>query len=105
MKKGRSWSGRERHCMYLHLGTDEGGGLRRFANVSAISGMDYPEDGRSLCLVDWDQDGDLDFWISNRTAPQLRFLRNDATRAGRFLGLWLGEERETVMPSVLVSRW
>ncbi len=75
--------------MYLHLGTDEGGGLRRFANVSAISGMDYPEDGRSLCLVDWDQDGDLDFWISNRTAPQLRFLRNDATRAGRFLGLRL----------------
>ena len=89
MKRGRSWSGRERHCMYLHLGTNENGRVERFANVSAISGMDYPEDGRSLCLVDWDHDGDLDFWISNRTAPQLRFLRNDAPRAGRFLGLRL----------------
>ena len=89
MKRGRSWSGRERHCMYLHLGTNETGRVERFANVSAISGMDYPEDGRSLCLVDWDHDGDLDFWISNRTAPQLRFLRNDAPRAGRFLGLRL----------------
>ena len=75
--------------MYLHLGTNDKGKVKRFANVSAISGMDYPEDGRSLCLVDWDHDGDLDFWISNRTAPQLRFLRNDAPRAGRFLGLRL----------------
>jgi len=75
--------------MYLHLGADDEGGVKRFANVSAISGMDYPEDGRSLCLVDWDHDGDLDFWISNRTAPQLRFLRNDAPRAGRFLSLRL----------------
>ena len=89
MKRGRSWSGRERHCMYLHLGANDKGRMKRFANVSAISGMDYPEDGRSLCLVDWDHDGDLDFWISNRTAPQLRFLRNDAPRAGRFVGLRL----------------
>ena len=45
--------------MYLHLGANDKGRIHRFANVSAISGMDYPEDGRSLCLVDWDHDGDL----------------------------------------------
>lgn len=78
MKRGRSWSGRERHCAYLNLGAQDGT-LSRFANVSALSGMDFPEDGRALCLTDWDHDGDLDFWISNRTAPQLRFLQNQTT--------------------------
>ena len=26
--------------------------------------------------VDWDQDGDLDLWTSNRNAPRLRFMQN-----------------------------
>lgn len=89
MKRGRSWSGRERHCVYLNLGKGKAGRLSRFANVSVVSGIDYPEDGRALCLADWDHDGDLDFWLSNRTAPQLRFLRNDTPRGGRFLALRL----------------
>ena len=28
-------------------------------------------------LADWDFDGDLDLWITNRTAPRVRFLRNN----------------------------
>ena len=63
--------------------------MARFANVSAVSGIDFPEDGRALCLVDWDHDGDLDFWLSNRTAPQLRFLRNDNAGGNHYLGLRL----------------
>ena len=89
MKRGRSWSGRERHCAYLNLGSKEDGQLRRFANVSAVSGIDFPEDGRALCLTDWDHDGDLDFWISNRSAPQLRFLRNSGTKGNHFVSLKL----------------
>ena len=89
MKRGRSWSGRERHCAYLNLGMDEEGTLPRFANISALSGIDFPEDGRALCLTDWDHDGDLDFWISNRTAPQLRFLRNDLASEHHFVALKL----------------
>jgi tetratricopeptide (TPR) repeat protein len=89
MKRGRSWSGRERHCAYLNLGMDEEGTLPRFANISALSGIDFPEDGRALCLTDWDHDGDLDFWISNRTAPQLRFLRNDLASGHHFVALKL----------------
>ena len=89
MKRGRSWSGRERHCAYLNLGKGADGKLARFANVSAVAGFDYPEDGRALCLTDWDHDGDLDFWLSNRTSPQLRFLRNDATKGNHFLALRL----------------
>lgn len=89
MKRGRSWSGRERNCAYLNLGTDKEGQLTRFANVSVVSGIDFPEDGRALCLTDWDHDGDLDFWISNRTAPQLRFLRNDNPGGHHFVALKL----------------
>ena len=70
MHQGKSWSGRERHCGYLNLGDG------RFANVSAIGGLDTLDDGRSMASTDWDGDGDLDVWLRNRTGPQLRFLRN-----------------------------
>ena len=64
---------KERNCCYLNLGDR----ATAFANISAATGVDFPDDGRSLVTVDWDQDGDLDIWLSNRNAPRLRFLRND----------------------------
>ena len=77
LRQGRSFSGLERNCIFLNTnGSAESGG--RFANISAVSGADFPDDGRALAHVDWDHDGDLDMWISNRNAPRLRFLRNDA---------------------------
>ena len=48
----------------------------RFANVSAVSGLDFPDDGRCVVVVDWDHDGDLDLWMRNRTAPKLRLMIN-----------------------------
>ena len=71
LKQGRSWSGYERNCAFLNVNG------RRFANQSAVSGLDFLDDGRGLAVTDWDHDGDLDLWISNRNAPRLRFLRND----------------------------
>ncbi|MFN0130691.1 MAG: tetratricopeptide repeat protein [Verrucomicrobiales bacterium] len=77
MNSGRSFSGHERNCAFLNTGTlAEARG--RFANVSAVSGLDFDDDARALAAIDWDHDGDLDLWISNRNAPRLRFLRNDA---------------------------
>ena len=73
LQQGRSFSGRERNCCYLNLGDR----ATAFANVSSAMGLDFPDDGRGLVTVDWDQDGDLDVWLSNRNAPRLRFLRND----------------------------
>ena len=81
--KGSSWSGHERHCAFLNTG----GG--RFANVSAVSGFDFADDGRGVAYTDWDLDGDLDLWISNRTAPRVRYLRNDTTGDHHFLALRL----------------
>ena len=82
VRRGHSFSGRERNCVYLNIGDG------RFADVSGVSGIDFPDDARAVCRVDWDRDGDVDLWISNRNGPQLRLLRNDIRDASdslRFL--------------------
>ena len=88
MNRGGSLSGRERHCVFLNLGA-AGGGTPQFANLSAGSGLDLPDDGRAIALTDWDGDGDVDLWISNRNAPRLRFMRNDTPAGNHFLSLRL----------------
>ena len=72
LREGRSFSGNERNCAYLNC--------RRapFANVSAATGLDFPDDGRGIAVSDWDQDGDLDLWIRNRTGPRLRLMLNQS---------------------------
>ena len=84
--QGRSFSGRERHCCFLNT-EGQGGAAGKWANVSAVSGLDFPDDGRAVGIVDWDRDGDLDAWISNRNAPRLRFLRNNLQSSHRFLSI------------------
>ena len=70
LRSGQPFSGRERHCCFLNT---HGG---HFANISAISGLDMPDDGRAIGVVDWDHDGRLDLWLTNRTGPQVRLFRN-----------------------------
>jgi tetratricopeptide (TPR) repeat protein/peroxiredoxin len=81
--QGHSWSGRERDCCFLNTGGP------RFANISGSSGLDYPDDGRGLARCDWDFDGRVDFWVTNRTGPRVRFLKNRTDGRGRFLALRL----------------
>lgn len=83
VRGGKSFSGRERNMCFLNTG-----GVR-FADVSAIAGLDYPDDARAACLADWDRDGDLDLWVANRGGPQVRLLRNDAPGTSHFLALRL----------------
>ncbi len=70
IRDGASFSGSERHGAFLNTGGEY------FADISAISGFGLPTDGRGMALSDWDQDGDLDIWTSNRTAPRLQFFQN-----------------------------
>ena len=70
IRDGASFSGRERHCAFLNTGQGS------FADISALSGFGMPSDGRGLAVTDWDHDGDLDLWLSNRSAPRLQFLQN-----------------------------
>ncbi|MEE8523100.1 MAG: tetratricopeptide repeat protein [Thermoanaerobaculia bacterium] len=89
---GRPFSGHERHCAFLNLGTggrDSPYAELSFADVSATSGLDFDDDGRAVAAVDWDFDGDLDLWIANRTAPKVRFLRNDLPPGDRFVAVML----------------
>jgi peroxiredoxin/Flp pilus assembly protein TadD len=71
LAKGHSMSGRERDCCFLNIGT------LPFANVSSVTALDFPDDSRGLGLVDWDHDGDQDLWMTCRTAPRVRLLRNE----------------------------
>ncbi len=83
IRDGRSFSGRERHCCFLNI---DG---RRFADISTISGLNLADDGRAAAQVDWDQDGDLDLWVSNRNGPQVRFLRNEVPTNHHYLSVRL----------------
>ena len=71
VRSGSSWSGYERNCCFLNTGG-------QFVSASHVSGLDHADDGRGLAVTDWDQDGDLDLWFRNRTAPAaaLPFLQS-----------------------------
>ena len=77
IESGRSFSGNERNCVFINTGRSiKSGG--KFADISFSSGLDYEDDARSVVPVDWDHDGDMDMFISNRNAPRIRFLRNES---------------------------
>ncbi len=71
LREGGSLSGHERNCAFLNCQGPP------FANVSAVTGLDFPDDGRAVAVTDWDHDGDVDVWLSNRTGPRLRLMRNE----------------------------
>lgn len=76
LMRGEPFSGHERNCLFLNTGG------ARWATASHAGGFDADDDGRGVALTDWDGDGDLDVWTTNRTAPLARFFRNDtAARA------------------------
>ena len=77
IRSGGSFSGRERKVAYRNLGNG------KFADVSFLSGLDFDSDGRAFATLDLDGDGALDLLLKNRTAPQVRVMRN--TLGGRSL--------------------
>ena len=98
MRQGRSWSGRERNCAFLN--TRDG----RFATVSATTAFDFLDDARAVAVTDWDQDGDLDLWVSNRNAPRLRFLRNQSPASDRWIALLLEGDGERTNRDAIGAR-
>ncbi len=66
-----SLSGHERNVLYRNQGDGT------FADLSAVAGLDFPQDGRAFVTFDFDRDGDVDILQNNRNSPQLRLLRND----------------------------
>jgi len=70
IRGGASFSGRERNCAFLNVGGET------FADASAALGLDLEEDSRGMAVCDWDHDGDIDLWLTNRTAPKVQMLQN-----------------------------
>jgi len=85
--EGRSFSGLERHVCFLNQGNQPKG--TQFANISSVSGFDLIDDGRAMGVVDFDHDGDQDLWVSNRSAPRLRLLRNDSPSTNKSISIAL----------------
>ena len=81
IRSGGSFSGRERKVTYRNLGHG------KFEDASFVSGLDFDSDGRAFATLDLDGDGALDLLLKNRTAPQVRVMRN--TLGGRSLILQL----------------
>src|SRR5580692_11035301 len=83
IRSDASWNGFERNIFYAnnHDGT--------FSDVSATSGLDFPDDSRSFVLADLDRDGRLEVVLKNRNAPQLRILRNAMREIGNSIALRL----------------
>ncbi|MDP6860420.1 MAG: redoxin domain-containing protein [Verrucomicrobiales bacterium] len=81
--RGRSFSGYEKNCCFLNLGSETIGSDLKFADISAASGLNLIDDTRAIIATDWDHDGDLDLWSTNREGPRIRFLRNNLKKEQR----------------------
>src|SRR5262245_50884814 len=85
---GASLSGNERDHLFLNRGGEE------FSDISGISGLDDPADGRAFGLIDYDRDGWQDVALVNSNAPWLELFRNrigchpvTKTRGGGFIAV------------------
>jgi peroxiredoxin len=57
-----------------HLFMNHGG--KKFYDISPLSGLDDPADGRSWAMLDYDRDGWLDIAMTNANSPLFRLHRN-----------------------------
>ena len=98
LENGHSLSGNERNCAFLNLRDG------RFVDTSAVCGLDQIDDSRAIAVVDWDFDGRQDLWITNRTAPWLRFQRNDVDTGHHWLSLRLRGNGRTTNSDAIGAR-
>jgi len=98
VSQGKSFSGYERNSLFLNL---NGNG---FANVGGLYGVDFNDDARAVASVDWDRDGDLDMWVTNRTAPQVRLLRNNQPSTNSFVAIRLVGNGKTTNRDAIGAR-
>jgi Flp pilus assembly protein TadD/peroxiredoxin len=83
IRSDKSWSGYERNVHYANNGDGT------FSDVSGITSLAFPDDSRAFSLADIDHDGRLEVLLKNRTAPQVRVLRNVMPEIGNSISFRL----------------
>jgi tetratricopeptide (TPR) repeat protein len=78
-----TWAGYRRNVFFFNNGDGT------FSDISGAVGLDFPDDSRAFALADFDHDGRLEIALKNRTGPQMRILRCEATGLGNTLALRL----------------
>jgi len=78
-KEGFSFSGYERDLLAMNLGGD------RFLDVSGVSGIDSISDGRGSVFADFDNDGDLDVFLTSVQREAHFLFRNDVGQRSGFI--------------------
>ncbi len=76
IRSDATWNGFERNVFYRN--NQDG----TFSEVSGSVGLDFADDSRAFALADLDHDGRLEVVLKNRTAPQIRILRNAMNEIG-----------------------
>jgi ASPIC/UnbV protein/VCBS repeat protein len=97
---GASLSGNERDSFFLSKGGKD------FTNISGISGLDDPGDGRSVAVLDFDRDGWPDLMVASANFPTFQLYRNQmgdkssgAVRENRMIAVRLVGGNATAEPS------
>ncbi|MDG2124296.1 MAG: ASPIC/UnbV domain-containing protein, partial [Verrucomicrobiales bacterium] len=96
--QGKSFSGYERNPLFLNL---KGQG---FSEAGSLMGIDFDDDARAVAVVDWDRDGDLDLWVTNRTAPQVRLLENNQAGGRSSISIRLVGNGKTINRDAIGAR-
>ena len=65
-----SFSGGETDHLFL---SHEG---QQFYDLDAVSGLAHPGDGRTMCQLDYDKDGWIDFVVASADSPTFQLYRN-----------------------------
>ncbi len=81
--EGFSFSGYERDPLYLNLGAEG------FWDISGVSGIDSISDGRAAVFADFDNDGDLDVFLTTIQGPAHLLFRNNVGEDNGFLRVLL----------------
>jgi len=71
-----SFSGQERNRLFLNSRAEQ------FLDLSGLSGLDSPADGRVFVQLDYNRDGWIDFAVVNSSRPLLQLYRNRLGSAG-----------------------
>lgn len=82
-QKGLSFSGFERDRLYWN------GADGKFVDISPVSGLDSPGDGRGTAYADFDDDGDVDVFVHNLQGDRQQLFRNEVGSASGWVRLAL----------------